>query len=345
MNKFKKNLVKLAILVAILLVIAVFVVYKIFFSANIEVTGKSAYLYIPTGASIQNVVDSLQKNKYLKSRKTFLLAAKIKHYDKTVKAGRYKIDSAETNWHLINKLRSGKQVPVKVYVPSVRTVDKMSIIVAKKLEFSSGQLSNLLHNADFIRKYNFNTQTVPAMFIPNTYEFYWNTSAKEFVDRMKREYNKFWTENRRQKAKKIGLTLTQVSILASIVQAEQLQHPDERPRIAGLYLNRLKKGIPLQSDPTIIFAIGDFSIKRVYKDMLKTKSPYNTYLFPGLPPGPILIPDVSSIDAVLNAEKNNYLYMCAKEDLSGYHHFSTNLTQHNMYAKKYYNILNKLGIR
>lgn len=315
------------------------------FSPNILLQKKSTYLYIPTNGSIVNVIDSLEVQHLLKSKKTFLLTAKIRKYDIHVKAGRYRIDSAESNWHLINKLRSGKQIPVQVLVPSVRTIDELCERVAPKLEFSEDQLLIVLHNQKFIKKLGFDKYTIPALFLPNTYEFFWNISAKEFVYKMDKEYKKFWTPKRLKKAKQENLTPIEVSTLASIVQAEQLQHRDERPRIAGLYLNRLRKGIPLQSDPTVIFAIGDFSIKRVLNYMLKENSPYNTYLYVGLPPGPILIAEPWSIDAVLNAEKNNYLYMCARDDLSGYHYFSTNLTQHLIYAKKYYSLLNKLNIR
>ncbi len=345
MSKIKKIVIKLLIFVAILFIIATFGVYKVMFSPNIISKNKITFLYIPTGGSIQNIVDSLEAKGLLKSKKTFLLTAKIKKYDQHIKAGKYEIDSAETNWHLINKLRSGKQTPIKLVVPSVRTINDLCEKVSPKLEFSEDQLLILLHNQEFIKKLGFNKYTIPALFLPNTYEFFWNTSAKKFVNKMDKEYKKFWTKERKDKAKKLNLTPIQVSTLASIVQAEQMQHRDERARIAGLYLNRLKKGIPLQSDPTVIFAIGDFSIKRVLNYMLKKNSPYNTYLYPGLPPGPILIPEPSSIDAVLNAEKNNYLYMCAKDDLSGYHYFSTNLTQHLMYAKKYYSVLNKLNIK
>ncbi len=344
MTKFKKFLLKLFIAGILLALLAGFAAYKIAFLPNITAT-EPVILYIPTGSSFQCVLDSLNKYNLLKSQKTFMLTAKIKKYDVLVKAGKYQIDSAESNWHLINKLRSGTQVPVNVVVPSVRTIDRLCDIVAQKLEFTPEQLYEYLTNPDTLKALGYNQYTIPALFIPNTYQFFWNTSPEKFVERMKIEHRRFWTPERREKAEKIGLTPVQVSILASIVQAEQMQHPDERPRIAGLYLNRLRKNIALQSDPTLVFAIGDFTIKRVYDYHKKVNSPYNTYMHIGLPPGPILIPEPASIDAVLNAEKNNYLYMCAKDDFSGYHYFSTNLTQHTLYAKKYHNALNQLNIR
>jgi len=182
------------------------------------------------------------------------------------------------------------------------------------------------------------------MFIPNTYEFYWNTSAEEFFKRMAKEYKAFWTSERIAKAKKIGLSQSEVSALASIVQAEQLFHADERSRVAGLYINRLNKGMLLQSDPTLIYALGDFTIKRVLNKHKIIKSPYNTYLNTGLPPGPINLPERSSIDAVLNYEKHDYIFMCAKEDFSGYHNFAKTNRQHEIYAAKYHRELNKRRI-
>jgi UPF0755 protein len=182
------------------------------------------------------------------------------------------------------------------------------------------------------------------MFIPNTYEFYWNTSAEKFVEKMAEEYKNFWNEDRKAKAEKMGLTQSEVSTLASIVEQET-QKNDEKARIAGVYINRINIGMPLQADPTVVFAVGDFTIKRVLNSHLRIDSPYNTYLYAGLPPGPICIPSVSSIDGVLNYEKHNYLYFCAKEDFSGYSNFASTLSQHNVNAQKYHRALRKAGIR
>lgn len=340
MTKFKKIILKLFLVGIILLAIIFFAAYKIMFSPNIIANNKTNYLYVRSGAKFQDVIDSLEVHNFLKNKKTFTLTSKIKKYELLVKAGKYKIDNSESNWHLINKLRSGNQTPVNVVVPSVRTILDLCQKVSPKLELTQDDLSQLLNDKNYINSLGFDNYSVIALFIPNTYEFYWNTSAQQFVEKMKKEYDKFWTEERLQKAKKLNLSPLQVSTLASIVQAEQMQHTEERPRIAGLYLNRLNTRIPLQSDPTVVYAMGDFSIKRVLNYMLKKDSPYNTYLYPGLPPGPILIPEPSSIDAVLNPEKNDYIYMCAKDDFSGYHYFSTNLTQHLIYAKRYHNALN-----
>ena len=217
--------------------------------------------------------------------------------------------------------------------------------IAPNFEFASDDLLNYLKSNEYLAQYQLNEHTALSIFLPNTYQFFWNTSPKEYVARMKREYDKFWTETRLQKAESVGLSPTQVIVLASIVQAEQMAHSSERPLIAGLYLNRLKINMPLQSDPTLIYAIGDFSIKRLYNHHKEIASPYNTYLNMGLPPGPILLPEISSIEAVLNPTESNYLYMCAKEDFSGFHYFTDNLTQHMIYAKRYHNALNTLNIK
>ena len=345
MSKFKKIILKLFVLAFVLAVVVTFAAYKILFAPNISSTNESVDLYIPSDATFQTVIDSIEAHNLLKNKKTFMFVAKIKKYEQLVKAGKYKIENDESNWTLINKLRSGRQEPINITIPSVRLADDLSDKVSLKLEFTENEFRNLIQDKDFIDSLGYNENTISSLFLPNTYEFYWNTSAKEFIKRMKKENDKFWTAERLEKAKKINLSPLEVSILASIVQSEQMQHREERARIAGLYLNRLNKGILLQSDPTVIFAIGDFTIKRVLNYMLKKDSPYNTYLYRGLPPGAILIPEPQSIDAVLNAEKNNYIFMCAKEDFSGYHYFSTNLNQHIMYAKRYQNALNKNNIR
>lgn len=209
---------------------------------------------------------------------------------------------------------------------------------------SEDQFLALLQDSVYIRKFDFDEETVMSMFIPNTYEAWWNTSPEVLFDRMYKEYQKFWTDERLAKAEALGLSPKEVSTLASIVQSESQQKADERPKIAGLYLNRLERGMPLQADPTLIFAIGDFEIRRVLNIHKEIESPYNTYKYVGLPPGPINLPDIKSIDAVLNAEDHAYLYMCAKEDFSGYHAFATNLVQHNANARRYQAALNRAKI-
>lgn len=274
---------------------------------------------------------------------SFNWVAKQKSFSKP-KAGKYLIKDGMSNNELINLLRSGAQSPVKLTFNSIRTRSDLAGRVSKQLELDSVDLLHVLTSSEVSSKYGFNKTTFVSMFIPNTYEFYWTTSTDEFVKRMAQEYKTFWNENRMTKARALNLSQSEVCILASIVQAEQLEHPDERPRIAGLYINRLRKGMPLQSDPTLIFAIGDFSIKRVLNKHKQINSNYNTYKRKGLPPGPINLPEISSIDAVLNYEQHNYLYMCAKPDFSSYHNFSQTLRQHNVYANQYRRELNKRKI-
>jgi UPF0755 protein len=204
-------------------------------------------------------------------------------------------------------------------------------------------IANLLTEKSILQEYNFTKQTLPALFIPNTYQVYWNISAKDFLNRMFKEYKRFWTEERQNKAKAIGLTPIEVSILASIVE-EETNNKSEKPMVAGLYINRLKKGMPLQADPTVKFAWQDFTLRRITNKHLTIDSPYNTYKIIGLPPGPIRIPSPEGIDAVLNYSKHNYLYMCAKEDFSGTHNFASTLSEHNRNARKYWDALNKRKI-
>jgi UPF0755 protein len=275
---------------------------------------------------------------------SFKWVSKIKKYDLKVKPGKYKIDKGFSNNSIVNLLRSGNQTPVEITFNNIRDINDFAGKVSKKIEADSASLSELFSDSEFIEQFGFEKNTVISMFIPNTYQFYWNTSAKKFFEIMNNYYNEFWTQERIQKAKKIGLNKTEVSVLASIVQAEQAAHNDEKAKIAGLYINRLNMKMLLQSDPTIVFALGDFEKKRVLNEDKEINSPYNTYKFTGLPPGPINMPEISSIDAVLNFEKHNYIFMCAKEDFSGYHYFSTNARQHEIYADRYRNALNKKRI-
>jgi UPF0755 protein len=266
-----------------------------------------------------------------------------RNYPKNIKPGRYLIKNRMSNNELVNMLRSGNQDVVRLTFNNVNTLQDLSEKVAGQLEFSASELLDLLEDSEVVESYGFNTFTIPAMFIPNTYEFYWNTNPEVFLKRMKREYDVFWNKKRQAKAERIGLTPKEVITLASIVNKE-VRFDDEKRRVAGLYMNRIQKGIRLQADPTLIFAHNDYSIRRVTNDLKKIDSPYNTYKNDGLPPGPICIPDIASIDAVLNFEKHNYIYMCAKADLSGYHSFAKTLKEHNKNARAYQKELNRRRI-
>ncbi len=316
-------------------------VYKDIFKANVS---KDTYLYLPTNADYTVLSDSLKSLHVLEDYNAFEKTAQLKNLKTKVHSGRYFLKTGMSNNELVNMLRSGMQTPVKLTFNNNRTIYEFAGKISKYIEADSASIVNLLNDENFIKQFGFNKQNIISMFIPNTYEIWWNISPEDFIKRMKKEYDRFWTDDRKAKAKKLNLTLKEVSILASIVQAEQQAHPDERAKVAGLYINRLKRGMLLQSDPTLIFASGDFTKKRVLNKDKEIDSPYNTYMHPGLPPGPINMPDISSIDAVLNFQKHNYIFMCAKEDFSGYHNFSTNARQHGIYARRYQQALNKKKI-
>jgi UPF0755 protein len=244
---------------------------------------------------------------------------------------------------LVNKLRNGQQDAVNVTFNNIRTFPELAGKVASYLEADSLSLLAEFSATENLDKFKFSNVTFPSMFIPNTYKFYWTATPSQFVERMHKEYEKFWNKERTDKAAALGLSQTEVSTLASIVQ-EETNKNEEKPIVAGLYINRLKRGILLQADPTIKFALNDFTLRRITSEMLLIESPFNTYKYAGLPPGLINFPEISSIDAVLNAKKHDYIYMCAKEDFSGYHNFAQSLAEHNRNAARYQAVLNKSKI-
>lgn len=333
------------ITVSILLVIAILAGYWLYNRAvkpNVTTPGKKDFsLYIPTGADFEQVKDSLYTNHLIHDRSAFEWIADKKDYPDAVKPGRYILKEGMNNNQLVNLLRGGLQTPVKVTFNNMRDVKMLAGRIGSQIEADSASIADYLGNAQTLEQLGFNAQTIPAMFLPNTYEFYWNTNAEKFVEKMKGEYDKFWNDERLELAKKKGLSPVQVSILASIVNKET-NKTDEMARIAGVYLNRLRGGWLLQADPTLVFAVGDFELKRVLNVHKEVESPYNTYKYAGLPPGPICIPSLESINAVLHAEKHNYYYFCAKEDFSGYHNFAKTLAEHNRNAQRYQRALNNL---
>lgn len=318
--------------------------YKKIYNPNVFVK-QAKYLYIADNADFKSVKDSLAKNFRVEDINAFEWVAIQKHYTQKIKGGRYLITNGMSNNELINLLRSGNQTPVRVTFNNIRTISQLCGNIAHQLPIDSAQLNQLLSDDTFLNKYGFNHVNANALFIPDTYEFYWNTSAEKFIERMYSFYKQYWTDERKAKAQKIGLTPLEVSILASIVQSEQAAHKEEQPTIAGLYLNRLKINMPLQSCPTLIYAIGDFTIKRVTNKMTEIDSPYNTYKNPGLPPSPINFPEKNALEAVLNYKANEYIYMCAKSDFSGYHNFAKTYQQHLVYAKEYQKKLDEKGLR
>ncbi len=340
MWKFFKILLFAILIIGIFSGILAYNYYGKVFRENVVVKDKNKYLYISKNAKFEHVIDSLKKHKFITNVEEFIWVAKLKNYPQKVKGGKYLLENGMTNNSLVNLLRSGRQVTVNVTFNNIRTKEDFAKRISKQIEASFDEIMYLLNNKEFTESLGFTKETVLCMFLPNTYEFYWSTDAETFIKRMHAEYKSFWTEERLKKAENINLTPIKVSVLASIVQAEQGRFNEEKPTIAGLYINRLNQGMALQSDPTLVFALGDFSIKRVLNSHKEVNSPYNTYLYAGLPPGPINLPELSSIDAVLNYEKHEYLYMCAKDDFSGYHYFAKTASQHYVYAQRYHAALN-----
>ena len=304
-------------------------------------------LFIATGATFQDVVDSLKAADLLKNYKTFNWVAEKKNYPELVKAGRYELRGRMTNNELVNQLRSGDQQPIHLTLNNISGIYELAGVLGRKLEPDSLSFLNLFQSQESLSAFGVNPQTLTAYFLPNTYEVWWNTSPTAFLKRMRKEFDKFWDESRSGKAEKLGLTPIEVVTLASIVESETVM-PDEQPRVAGLYVNRLERNMRLQSDPTVIFAIKmdqpHLQIKRVLNRHLKYDSPFNTYQNAGLPPGPIRIPELRAIDAVLNKENHAYIFMAADPDRPGYHNFATNLRQHNINARKYQNWANRQGL-
>ncbi len=314
--------------------------YSYIFAPNVINANNKNFLYITTGSDYEDVLVALEDGGFVNDINSFKWVADKKSYSNNIKPGRYLLKNDWSNNDVVNTLRSGNQTAIKVTFNNIRTMRELAGAISQYLECDSAALLEALNNEDNYKTLGFTKETAPAMFIPNTYELWWNTSPENFIKRMHKEYNKFWTDTRKQKAKEIGLTPSEVSTLAAIVDEETVKS-DEKPKVAGLYINRLNKNIRLQADPTVKYAIGDFGVQRILTKDLKTESPYNTYLHAGLPPGPIRVPSVEGIEAVLNYAKHNYLYMCAKEDFSGYHNFATTLKQHNINARKFQRALNK----
>jgi UPF0755 protein len=324
-----------------------FYVWQIFKTPNFKTATKDGfYLYIPSeSANYETVLDSLKKYEIVKDEMSFRFLAKLLKYPQNVKAGRYFIGEKMGNHELLKKLKAGEQTPVRLTFNNVRLKEDLIKKIGTKFEFDSTAFAQKLRDTTFIRRYGFDQETVMCMFLPNTYEVFWNTTPEKLFDRMKFEHDRFWNEKRRAQAQAIGFSPVQVQILASIVEEEQGRKTDERPRVAGLYVNRLNTQMPLQADPTIKFALKNFGLKRILNLHLSVSSPYNTYRNTGLPPGPIRLADLNSIEAVLNYERHPYTYMCASPDFSGYHVFSDNYKDHLLNAGLYQEALNKLNIK
>lgn len=305
---------------------------------------EDAVVYVPSGADFDQMMDSIKANGNIKNFKRYARFAKLKELDKQAFPGRYVLTEGMSYKTVLAKFGFGTQDPVNLTFNNIRTREKLAGAVSKYIEADSLSLLTALENDSIVITYGFDRNTFFGMFLPNTYEFYWNTDTQGFLDRMKREYDRFWNQKRTAKLDSIGMTRNEVITLASIV-AEETRKTDEMPTIAGVYVNRIKTGMPLQADPTVKFALQDFGLRRILKTHLEVDSPYNTYKNKGLPPGPICMPPIAAIDAVLNYENHKYIYFCARSDFSGYHSFASSYSQHLQNARAYHKALNERGIK
>lgn len=344
--KFKQIFIYISLVVVIAASVYGYMIYKNIFSPNTNFTEKEVYVYIPSDANYSEAAKIIAP--YIMDMELFEMTAEKKSYMANVKPGRFLFKKDMNNNDLVNALRIN--VPMNLAFNNQERLEDLAGRIGSQIEADSTSLMQSFTDENFLKEQNMTRENVLSMFIPNSYEFFWNTSADKFRDRMAKEYRKFWTTERLAKAKAQNLTPLEVSALASIVHKETVKS-DERPRVAGVYLNRLNQGIKLEADPTVIYAVkknaDDFTleIKRVlYKD-LETDSPYNMYKYNGLPPGPIAMPDVTALEAVLNPEKHSYIFFCASVTNFGYHEFAVTAAQHEANRKKYVAWISKQGIK
>ena len=314
------------------------------FFAPVNKTGETAYLYIYSDDTSDSVEVKLSEI----SRPYGVWAVKainsIFNLQSSIRPGRYEVSTSTGAFLLARHIRNGQQAPLRLTIPSVRTVERLAEELSEKLMMSKADLMQRFLSNDSCALYGKDTATIACLFIPNTYEVYWTISAGDLIEKMQKESKAFWNDERTRKAKALGLTPDEVITLASIIDEETANNA-EKPMIAGMYYNRLRQGMPLQADPTVKFALKQFEIKRIYNNMLNVDSPYNTYRNEGLPPGPIRIPSVAGIDAVLNLVRHDYLYMCAKPDFSGTHNFARTYQEHLQNAALYSKALNERNIK
>ena len=337
----KRIFIWIASITLLLMVAIAAFLYSLVFKP-IELT-EEVYIYIDEKRDYETVVDQLKEKVELPNEDVFRLLADRMNYPNMVKTGRYAIEDGMTMPDLIRALRSGSQVPINLTFNNIRTMENLAGRLSSQLMVDSVSILNVLNDTSVAASYGFNEQTFGAMFIPNTYEVYWDTNVESLIERMKREYDSFWNTERRAKAQKLGLTPLEVTTLASIVE-EEATYADEYPIVAGLYINRLNRGMRLEADPTVKFAVGDATLRRILFKHLEVESPYNTYKIDGLPPGPIRIPSTSAINATLSPAQHNYIFMCAKDDLSGRHNFAVTHAEHARNARAYQRALNERGI-
>ncbi|MBR5690173.1 MAG: endolytic transglycosylase MltG [Prevotella sp.] len=314
------------------------------FLAPISKAEETHYLYIDADDTPDSVCHKLTPIANQHALSGLMTLLRHSNYAENMHTGRYEVTTSINGFGLFRNLKNGRQTPLMLTIPSVRTTDRLAAELSRKLMLDSAEIADALADTSVCQKYDLDTATIISMFIPNTYEMYWNIGLESFLNRMKKESDTFWNAERQQKAEKAGLTREVVVTLASIID-EETANNGEKPMIAGMYINRLRQKMPLQADPTVKFAMKKFELRRIYNKQLAFDSPYNTYRNVGLPPGPIRIPSVAGIDAVLNHKQHNYLYMCAKEDFSGTHNFAATYAEHLQNAMRYSRALNERGIK
>lgn len=343
MNKKRRNIL-LSVLAVFCLtcIIGAGTVYYYVFYPQFH-PSKTTYIYIDRNDTADSVFNKIRKQGTPHSFNGFKWISHFRKYNDKIHTGRYAINPGDNAYQLYDRLSKGHQAPINLTIGSVRTLDRLAHNIGKQLMIDSAEIFTAVYDSTFLKKMGYTKATIPCLFIPETYQVYWDVSVEGFLARMKKEHDKFWNKDRLAKAQAMGMTPEEVCTLASIVE-EETNNNAEKPMVAGLYINRLHMGMPLQADPTVKFALQDFGLRRIITKHLKIQSPYNTYLNKGLPPGPIRLPSPKGVDSVLNYVKHNYVFMCAKEDFSGTHNFASNYTDHMINARKYWKALNKRKI-
>ena len=327
---------------AVVLLIAGFTYCYLF--SGLSKSAKTEYVYIDSDDTQDSVFSKIHPIANAIPMSGFSTLARHSGYADHIRTGRYAIHPGEGALMVFRHLKNGQQTPVSLTIPEVRTIDRLAGALARKLMLDSADVAIHLSDSAYCARWGYDTATVAALFVPNTYDIYWNVGLDRLMERMEKENQKFWNDERRGKAEAMGMTPVEVATMASIIDEETANNA-EKPMIAGMYYNRLKAGMPFQADPTIKFALKDFALRRIYHKLLYIDSPYNTYRYEGLPPGPIKIASIAGIDAVLNHVEHDYLYMCAKEDFSGTHNFARTYQEHLQNAARYTKALNERGIK
>lgn len=340
----KRNKAKYYLIPAIICMAGIVAIGYFYFFTAFSAQASKQYVYIDDDDTVDSVYAKLKPVASHHALTGFRTLARHFNYDEKIRTGRYAIEPSMNTVNVFRMMKNGQQEPVMLTIPECRTIEQLAARLSTKLMIDSTTIVQTLTDEAYCEQLGYDTCTIACVFVPNTYEVYWNISIEKLMGRMVKEHDRFWTSERKQKANALGLSTNEVCTLASIIDEETANNA-EKPMIAGMYLNRLKIGMPLQADPTVKFALKDFALKRIYHGHLEVESPYNTYKYAGLPPGPIKIASIQGIDAVLNRVAHNYIYMCAKEDFSGTHNFAANYQEHLKNAARYSKALNERGIK